>query len=188
MKYFFKSPEIYVKLTRSTKYPTTKDTPLVPIRGLWVAGIHRSIFDIDHCVTITGMESSHAGVHDYTSSSGMFQDEGCSTIGVIQLKSGHLHPQKYTSSSNMIQDEGYSTIGVIRLNGRKVIADKYSTTQKTVEDEGYTTIGVVCVCGNYIEAEVYRDAKYGNVCDSHGIFVSNMASGRSTITDVNQNE
>lgn len=188
MKYFFKSPEIYVKLTRSSQYPTVKDTPLVPIRGLWVAGIHRSIFDIDHHVTITNIDTSHAGIHDYTSSSGMVQDEGHSTIGVVQLNSGHLNPQKYTTSSDKIQDEGHSTIGIVCLNNRKVIADKYSTTQQTVEDDGHTTIGVVCLRGNYIKAETYGDTKYGNVCDSHGIFVSNMTSSQATITDVNQNE
>ena len=158
MKYFFKSPEIYVKLTRSTQYPTVKDTPMVPIRGLWVAGIHRSIFDIDHHVTITNIDTSHAEVHDYTTSSDMIQDEGHSTIGVVQLNSGHLNPQKYTTSSDMIHDEGHSTIGVVCLNG------------------------------NYVTPKIYSESKYGNVCDSHGIFVSNITSSQATITDVNQNE
>ena len=188
MKYFFKSPEIYVKLTRSTQYPTVKDTPIVPIRGLWVAGIHRSIFDIDHHVTITNIDTSHAEVHDYTTSSEVIQDEGHSTIGVVQLNSGHLNPQKYTTSSDMIHDEGHSTIGIVCLNNKKVTANKYSTTQQTIEDEGHSTIGVVCLNGNYVEAEIYSESKYGNVCDSHGIFVSNIASSQATITDVNQNE
>lgn len=188
MKYFFRSPEIYIKLKRSSLYPTTKDTPLVPIRGLWVAGIHRSIFDIDHHVTITNIDSSHAGIHDYTTSSETIQDEGHSTIGVVLLNSGHLIPQKYTTSSGMIQDEGHSTIGIVCLNGRKVTADKYSTTQRTVEDEGHTTIGIVRLNSNYIKHEIYSESKYGNVCDSHGIFVSNMVSNQATITDVNQNE
>jgi hypothetical protein len=188
MKYFFKSPEIYVKLTRSTQYPTVKDTPIVPIRGLWVAGIHRSIFDIDHHVTITNIDTSHAEVHDYTTSSEVIQDEGHSTIGIVKLNSGHLNPQKYTTSSDMIHDEGHSTIGIVCLNNRKVTANKYSTTQQTIEDEGHSTIGVVCLNGNYVEAEIYSESKYGNVCDSHGIFVSNITSSQATITDVNQNE
>jgi hypothetical protein len=188
MKYFFKSPEIYVKLTRSTQYPTVKDTPIVPIRGLWVAGIHRSIFDIDHHVTITNIDTSHAEVHDYTTSSEVIQDEGHSTIGVVKLNSGHLNPQKYTTSSDMIHDEGHSTIGIVCLNNRKVTANKYSTTQQIVEDEGHSTIGIVCLNGNYVEAEIYSESKYGNICDSHGIFVSNITSSQATITDVNQNE
>jgi hypothetical protein len=188
MKYFFKSPEIYVKLIRSSQYPTVKDTPLVPIRGLWVAGIHRSIFDIDHHVTITDIDTSHAGIHDYTTSSDTIQDEGHSTIGVVQLNSGYVNPQKYSTSSDTIQDEGHSTIGVVCLNGGKVTADKYSTTEKTIDDEGHSTIGIVCLNGNYITPKIYSESKYGNVCDSHGIFVSNIVSSQATITDANQNE
>jgi isoaspartyl peptidase/L-asparaginase-like protein (Ntn-hydrolase superfamily) len=88
----------------------------------------------------------------------------------------------------MIHDEGHSTIGIVCLNNRKVTANKYSTTQQTIEDEGHSTIGVVCLNGNYVEAEIYSESKYGNVCDSHGIFVSNITSSQATITDVNQNE
>ena len=113
MKYFFKSPEIYVKLTRSSQYPTVKDTPLVPIRGLWVTGIHRSIFDIDHHVTITNIDTSRVEVHDYTASSNTIQDEGHSTIGVVCLNSVYVNPQKYSTSSDTIQDEGHSTIGIV---------------------------------------------------------------------------
>ena len=158
MKYFVKSPEIYVKLTRSSQYPTVKDTPLVPIRGLWVTGIHRSIFDIDHHVTITNIDTSRVEVHDYT------------------------------ASSNTIQDEGHSTIGIVCLNGRKVTADKYSTTEKTIDDEAHSTLGIVRCNSNYITPKIYSESKYGNVCDSHGIFVSTITSSKATITDVNQNE
>ena len=85
MKYFFRSPEIYVKLKRSSMYPTNKDTPLVPIRGLWVTGIHRSIFDIDHVVQITDIKSSKCSAIDYSTIEKTIKDDGCSILGVVAL-------------------------------------------------------------------------------------------------------
>lgn len=187
MKYFFKSPEIYVKLTRSTQYPTVKDTPIVPIRGLWVAGIHRSIFDIDHCVTITGIESSHAGVHDYTSSNEVIRDEGCSILGIVRLKSSKLNVQKYTTSQNRICDEGCSVLGIVCCGSQKVVASKYSTTNENVEDEGCSILGIVSA-NNTVIPHQYSNTEYKNICDSHGIFVSNVTSHKATITDINASE
>ena len=188
MKYFFRSPEIYIKLKRSSLYPTTKDAPIVPIRGLWVAGIHRSIFDIDHVLEVTDITTSRASVNDYSSSNETIKDEGCSVLGIVSSNDGRMVAQKYTTSKDTIKDEGCSVLGIIQCNNGKFTTMKYSTTSAKVNADSCSVLGIVSCEGTKIPRFVYRDNKYYANCDSHGIFVSNMRSTRATVTDVTPGE
>ena len=185
MKYFFRSPEIYIKLRRSSEYPTNLDTPLVPIRGLWVAGIHRSIFDIDHAVMVTDIDSTKVVEHDYTTSSSMIKDEGCAHIGIVMYNSHNVPVQKYTKSSSMVKDEGCAHIGIVMLNSHNLPVQKYTTSHHTFNDEGCAHMGIIvnAIKPNYT---IYHETKYSAMGDAQGLFVSAINSTPATVTDVNE--
>ncbi|MBO4736312.1 MAG: hypothetical protein J5614_07945, partial [Paludibacteraceae bacterium] len=61
MSDFHKSKEVY----RYT--PTANGDKLVPVRGLYVSGLHKEPWYIDHAVTVTGFESNEGTVVHYTS-------------------------------------------------------------------------------------------------------------------------
>ena len=183
MKYFLRSPEIYVKLKRSSMYPTTKDTPLVPIRGLWVTGIHRSIFDIDHAVQITNIESSKCSINDYTSIEKTIKDDGCTLSGVVMANGAKLSIQKYTATDKIIKDDGCSILGVVALSGSSINVNKYKTiTEPMKEDDGCSILGVV-VLNNAVNFESYTKQTYSSPGDSHGLFVAGLRTSRVSVTD-----
>lgn len=183
MKYFFRSPEIYVKLKRSSMYPTNKDTPLVPIRGLWVTGIHRSIFDIDHVVQITDIKSNKCSVIDYSTIEKTIKDDGCSLLGAVMVNGPKLTVQKYAFTDECIkEDDGCSILGVVVLNGSSINVNKYKTINETIKDDGCSLLGAVAL-NNNVNISRYTKKKYSSVGDSHGLFVAGLSTSRVSVTD-----
>ena len=182
MKYFLRSPEIYVKLKRSSMYPTTKDTPLVPIRGLWVTGIHRSIFDIDHGVQITNIESTKCSVNDYTSIEKAIKDDGCVLSGVVMANGPKLSIQKYSATDKIIKDDACSILGLVVLNGSSINVNKYKTITEPMKDDGCSILGVV-VLNNAVNFESYTKQAYSSPGDSQGLFVAGLRTSGVSVTD-----
>ena len=183
MKYFFRSPEIYVKLKRSSMYPTNKDTPLVPIRGLWVTGIHRSIFDIDHVVQITDIKSSKCSAIDYSTIEKTIKDDGCSLLGAVMMDGPKLAVQKYAVTDAAVKDDdGCSVLGIVALN-TSINVNKYKTTNDSVkDDDGCSVLGIVAL-NNNVNISRYAKKKYSSVGDSHGLFVAGLSTSRVSVTD-----
>ena len=181
MKYFFRSPEIYVKLKRSNMYPTNKDTPLVPIRGLWVTGIHRSIFDIDHVVQITDIKSSKCSAIDYSTIEKTIKDDGCSLLGAVMINGPKLAVQKYAATETGIKDDGCSILGVVALN-TSINVNKYKTINESIKDDGCSILGAVAL-NNNVNISLHTKKKYSGVGDSHGLFVAGLSTSRVSVTD-----
>ena len=76
MPKIYYAKEIYKKIPVNLQHPTALDTPIVPIRGLYVAGLHRNIFNIDHCVQITALENQPARWVNYTRITADMSDDG----------------------------------------------------------------------------------------------------------------
>jgi hypothetical protein len=163
-------------------YPTNKDTPLVPIRGLWVTGIHRSIFDIDHVVQITDIESSKSSIADYTSIEKAVKDDGCSLTGVVMVNGSKVPVQKYTSTDETTKDDGCSILGIVTLN-ENINVNKYKTVNESMkEDDGCSILGIIAL-NNNVNISWYTDRKYSSVCDSHGLFVAGLSTSRVSVTN-----
>lgn len=185
MKYFFRSPEIYIKLKRSVQYPTVKDTPLVPIRGLWVSGIHRSIFDIDHGIQVTDIQSTQSSVNDFTSRSEEVKDEACVLSGIVSLIGPTITSKKYTTVYDSWEDDAIALSGIVSLCNSNIPVSKYETVEHNADDDGFSILGVVNLNESII-AKYFENEKYSNVADSHGVFVAGISTNRSTITDPNE--
>lgn len=177
---FFKAKEIYVKLPHSTEYPRRRDTPVVPARGLWVSGIHRSIFNIDHGVYISNVHTSKIQVHDYITTPISLDTTGIAMTG-YSIRSRSVKPQRYTTAEVRENDDGIMTMGI---SFRSYIEPmRYTTSEKHVNDEGCTTIGIVMRDGD-IKPIKQLSASYNVNADSHGLFISKLESKRSIISNV----
>lgn len=178
---FFKASEIYVKLPHSVEYPTRRLTPVVPARGLWVSGIHRSIFNIDHGIMISNISTTKAEVHNYTSTPVDIDIIGISTIG-YSIKNRTVRPQKYTTSFDSVDEQGIATLGIVTCN-TNINVMKYTTSHERVDDAGIVTLGIV-TRNNNMKPIVMPSIDYLAKGDSHGLFISRIESKRPTISDL----
>lgn len=188
MKYFFRSSEIYVKLPHSSRYPTRRDTPIVPIRGLWVSGIHRSIFNIDHGIQISNIEST-SGIYDDagTVSVDFHESDGCSVLGHVVCNTKPTIQVYSTTSTTVNEKDGCTVMGHVICNETPNTLKYSQATSNFHESDGCTVMGHVMVSfGNHLKHNSITQTDYEGKGDAQGLFVSTLIISQATITDVNE--
>ncbi|MBO4736754.1 MAG: hypothetical protein J5614_10245 [Paludibacteraceae bacterium] len=96
MSDFHKSKEVY----RYT--PTANGDKLVPVRGLYVSGLHKEPWYIDHAVTVTKFESNEGTIVHYTSASTSFYDD--SALAFTGLSVGGISVVNYYQDKTSVYD------------------------------------------------------------------------------------
>ena len=97
MSDFHKSKEVY----RYT--PTANGDKLVPVRGLYVSGLHKEPWYIDHAVTVTKFESNEGTIVHYTSKNTSFYDD--SALAFTGLSVGGISIVNYYQASKSVYDD-----------------------------------------------------------------------------------
>ena len=106
MPKIYYAKEIYKKIPVNLQHPTALDTPIVPIRGLYVAGLHRNIFNIDHCVQITALENQPARWVNYTRITADMSDDGGFIMRGIKRRIATPSIVKYSRTTTEMTDDG----------------------------------------------------------------------------------
>jgi len=97
MSDFHKSKEVY----RYT--PTANGDKLVPVRGLYVSGLHKEPWYIDHAVTVTGFTSNDGTIVHYTQLNTSVYDD--SALAFTGLAIGDISVVNYYHSSASAYDD-----------------------------------------------------------------------------------
>ena len=117
MPKIYYAKEIYKKLPVTLQHPTALDTPIVPIRGLYVAGLHRNIFNIDHCVQLTSLTNEPAQWVNYTKTTAEMSDDGAFIIRGVRRRGIKPSFVRYTRTSTEMSDDGEFIIRGVRRRG-----------------------------------------------------------------------
>jgi hypothetical protein len=137
MPKIYYAKEIYKKLPVSLQHPTALDTPIVPIRGLYVAGLHRNIFNIDHCVQLTAVDNEPARWVDYTRiKADMVDDGGGFILRGIRRRAAVPKVDKYTRTTAEAADDGAFIIRGIRRRAAMPSVTAYGNVTSDMVDDG----------------------------------------------------
>lgn len=137
MPKIYYAKEIYKKLPVSLQHPTALDTPIVPIRGLYVAGLHRNIFNIDHCVQLTAINNEPAQWVNYTKiTADMVDDGGGFILKGIRRRAAVPKIDKYTRTSAEMADNGAFIIRGIRRRAAMPSITAYGKVTSDMTDDG----------------------------------------------------
>ena len=137
MPKIYYAKEIYKKLPVSLQHPTALDTPIVPIRGLYVAGLHRNIFNIDHCVQLTAINNEPTQWVNYTKiTADMADDGGGFILRGIRRPAALPKIDKYTRTSAEMADNGAFIIKGIRRQSAAPSITAYGKVTSDMVDDG----------------------------------------------------
>ena len=125
MSDFHKSKEVY----RYT--PTANGDKLVPVRGLYVSGLHKEPWYIDHAVTVTAFTSNDGTVVHYTSASTSFYDD--SALAFTGLSVGGISIVNYYQDKASVYDG--SALAFTGLSIELPSMMSYSTLKTSVYDD-----------------------------------------------------
>ena len=117
MPKIYYAKEIYKKLPVTLQHPTALDTPIVPIRGLYVAGLHRNIFNIDHCVQLTSLINEPAQWVNYTKTTAEMSDDGSFIIRGVRRRALKPNFVAYGRVSSELSDDGSFILRGVRRRG-----------------------------------------------------------------------
>ena len=117
MPKIYYAKEIYKKLPVTLQHPTALDTPIVPIRGLYVAGLHRNIFNIDHCVQLTSLINEPAQWVNYTKTTAEMSDDGAFIIRGVRRRALKPNFVAYGRVSSELSDDGSFILRGVRRRG-----------------------------------------------------------------------
>ncbi len=118
MSDFHKSKEVY----RYT--PTANGDKLVPVRGLYVSGLHKEPWYIDHAVTVTGFTSNDGTIVHYTNKRASLQPDHL--MNMTNVSSSDVTLAVYSSKSAKLQPDHLMNFIDVSTNTASV----YSYTSK----------------------------------------------------------
>ena len=126
-----KSKEVY-------KYTPTRDgtRKLVPVRGVYVSGLHTDPLYMDHCITITEYSSADVEIVDYTTQETTQRSPGLSVVGI---DIHHADIIEYTRKNTSVSSPGLSVIG-IEIEHCDILP--YTRQSQTQQSPGLSVVGV----------------------------------------------
>lgn len=163
-----KSREVY-------KYTPTRDgRKLVPVRGLYVSGLHTEPRYMDHILTISEFSSSKETVVYYTEAE---MDVNVPGISVSAIKTEPIEVTEYSSASSNPSSPGISVVG-IKTSPIEVI--EYTSNVPNLDVPG---ISVTYVATTPMEIIDYHHIFVDSSLD-HVLTIVTYDSSTPTVTNV----
>lgn len=186
MPKIYYAKEIYKKLPVSLQHPTALDTPIVPIRGLYVAGLHRNIFNIDHCVQITALENQPARWVNYTRITAEMSDDGGFIMRGIKRRNSAPSLTKYSRiTAEMPDDGGFIMRGIKRRNTTPSITPYGKVNAEMPDDGGFIMRGIKRRAAT--PSKVHRPTiNHDHVGDSHCVKILDISNSPVDITSYSE--
>lgn len=186
MPKIYYAKEIYKKLPVSLQHPTALDTPIVPIRGLYVAGLHRNIFNIDHCVQITALENQPTRWVNYTRITADMPDDGGFILRGIKRRNMVPSIVKYSrTTASMADDGGFIMRGIKRRNMRPSITPYGKVNVEMPDDGGFIMRGIKR--RNTTPSKVPRPTiNHDHIGDSHCVKILDISNSPVDITSYSE--
>ena len=186
MPKIYYAKEIYKKLPVSLQHPTALDTPIVPIRGLYVAGLHRNIFNIDHCVQITALENEPARWVNYTRITADMSDDGGFIMRGVKRRNMVPSITKYSrTTASMSDDGGFIMRGVKRRATIPSITPYGKVTTDMADDGGFIMRGIKR--RNTTPSKVPRPTiNHDHIGDSHCVKILDISNTPADITSYSE--
>lgn len=186
MPKIYYAKEIYKKLPVSLQHPTALDTPIVPIRGLYVAGLHRNIFNIDHCVQITALENQPARWVNYTRITAEMSDDGGFIMRGIKRRIAAPSITKYSrTTAEMPDDGGFIMRGIKRRSATPSITPYGKANAEMSDDGGFIMRGIKR--RNSTPSKVPRlTINHDHIGDSHCVKILDISNSPVDITSYSE--
>ena len=183
MPKIYYAKEIYKKLPVSLQHPTALDTPIVPIRGLYVAGLHRNIFNIDHCVQLTDLTNEPTRWVDYTRiKADMVDDGGGFILRGIRRPAAVPKIDKYTRTSAEAADDGAFIIRGIRRRAAMPSITAYGKVTSDMADDGAFIIRGIRRQAPILNTVRRSTVNHDHIGDSHCVKILDITNLPADIT------
>lgn len=168
---YYKSKEVY-------KYTETSNgRKLVPIRGLYVSGLHTEPLYMDHLISIHDFSSTPTVIADYTEISENVYD---SVLNIVGIGASALTITNYTiASANLPNDDVLNIVGFDQL---PINVQSYTQESDNVTDSVLNIVGL-SVSSMGITEYPYA---YETLPPEHLITINAFTSNATVITDVNE--
>ena len=182
MPKIYYAKEIYKKLPVTLQHPTALDTPIVPIRGLYVAGLHRNIFNIDHCVQLTSLINEPAQWVNYTKTTAEMSDDGSFIIRGARRRGIKPSFVRYTRTSTEMSDDGEFIVRGVRRRGIKPNFVAYGKASAELSDDGSFILRGVRRQGTQPSTIRKGRVKHDHIGDSHCVKIIDITNSPADIT------
>lgn len=183
MPKIYYAKEIYKKLPVSLQHPTALDTPIVPIRGLYVAGLHRNIFNIDHCIQLTAIDNEPARWVDYTRTTAEMTDDGGGFIlRGLRRRAAMPKIDKYTRTTAEMADNGSFIIRGIRRRAAMPSVTAYGKVTSNMTDDGGFIIRGIRRRALILNTVRRSSVNHDHIGDSHCVKILDITNLPADIT------
>lgn len=182
MPKIYYAKEIYKKLPVSLQHPTALDTPIVPIRGLYVAGLHRNIFNIDHCVQITSINNEPARWVDYTRTTADMPDDGSFILRGIRRRAALPKIDRYTRTSAEMADDGGFIVRGIRRRATTPSITPYGKVTVDMPDDGAFILRGIRRRSLILNTVQRSSVNHDHIGDSHCVKILDITNSPADIT------
>lgn len=182
MPKIYYAKEIYKKLPVSLQHPTALDTPIVPIRGLYVAGLHRNIFNIDHCVQLTAINNEPARWVDYTRITADMPDDGAFIVRGIRRRAALPKIDRYTQTTAEMPDDGGFIIRGIRRSAVTPNITPYGKVSADTPDDGGFIIRGIRRQALQLKTNKMTTINHDHIGDSHCVKILDITNLPADIT------
>lgn len=181
MPKIYYAKEIYKKLPVTLQHPTALDTPIVPIRGLYVAGLHRNIFNIDHCVQLTDLINEPAQWVNYTKTTAEMSDDGSFIIRGVRRRGIKPSFVRYTRTSTELSDDGFIVRGV-RRRAHTPNFTAYGRASVEMSDDGSFIVRGFRRRGLTPKTNRKATVNHDHIGDSHCVKILDISNSPADIT------
>ena len=182
MPKIYYAKEIYKKLPVTLQHPTALDTPIVPIRGLYVAGLHRNIFNIDHCVQLTSLINEPAQWVNYTKTTAEMSDDGAFIIRGVRRRALKPNFVAYGRVSSELSDDGSFIIRGVRRRALKPNFVAYGRVSSELSDDGSFILRGVRRRGLTLSTNRKGRVNHDHIGDSHCVKILDISNSPADIT------
>ena len=182
MPKIYYAKEIYKKLPVTLQHPTALDTPIVPIRGLYVAGLHRNIFNIDHCVQLTSLTNEPAQWVNYTKTTAEMSDDGSFIIRGVRRRGTKPSFVRYTRTSVEMSDDGSFIVRGVRRRAHTPNFVAYGKVSSELSDDGSFILRGVRRRGLTLSTNRKGRANHDHIGDSHCVKIIDITNSPADIT------
>lgn len=124
-----KSKEVY-KYTR-----TSNGDKLIPVRGLYVSGLHTEPRYVDHVITVSNFTSNDAHITDYKETP---VDISTEAFAVSGFESSPIDVTLYTITSKEISSDAFSISGFESVS---MDLQLYTNSEQTISTEAFAVTG-----------------------------------------------
>lgn len=183
MPKIYYAKEIYKKLPVSLQHPTALDTPIVPIRGLYVAGLHRNIFNIDHCVQLTALTNEPTQWVNYTRITAEMSDDGEFILRGLRRRAAIPKVDRYSRTTAEISDDGGGFI-LRGLRRRAAIPNiiAYGNVTSEMSDDGEFILRGIRRQSTQPSIVRKTSINHDHIGDSHCVKILDITNSPADIT------